>query len=135
MGSIVPIQQEELLILVLKEKLPDLSRVKDSQVVSRVGKERFEEGATSVFSYLDTSCGTNLSRLEQTALLSQVVKCLMSYMKNAMGLPVTLKTIFDCIHLLPHAVDCSFPGYAEAGVLRAIVSPTRLSMVQLQKAS
>ena len=130
---ITPIQ-EEVLVLVLREKLPDLSKLSQKQVVSKVGKQRFEEEAQYLYSYLEASCGANLSKNEQLAILSQVFRCLVTYIKQALGLPITLKTVFDCFSLLSHAVDLSYPGYAEAGMLKAVISPTRLPM-ELKKAS
>jgi len=119
--------QDEVLFTVLKEQLCDLSRAFTlKQLVSKVGKDRFEEARYSVFDYLESACGDNLSKNEQLALLGQLVKCLTRYIGGAMALPVTTKTVFDCVHLLPHAVNLAFPGYAEAGLLRAVITPAKL---------
>jgi len=119
-------QMEDLLVLALKEKLPEVSKLTSKQVVSKVGKEKFQDGAELVFSYLEDSCGSTLSNNETSALLSKVLRCLTSYMQTALNMPVTIRTLFDNFHLLPHAVNQSFPGYAEAGLLRAVITPKTL---------
>jgi hypothetical protein len=118
-------QFEELLVMALKEKLPEVSKLVTKQVVSKVGKERFRDGAELVFSFLEDSCGSNLSQNETSALLSRMLRCLNNYI-STMCIPVTIKTVFDNMHLLPYAVNLAFPGYAEAGLLRAVITPKSL---------
>lgn len=126
-------EQEELLFTILKEQLRDLTRAYNlKQLIAKIGKERFDDARESIFGFLEQSCGAELSRNEQLALLGQMFKCLTRYI-GAMGLPVTLKTFFDHIGLLAYAVDLAFPGYSDAGLLRAVISPSRLP-IPLRKA-
>jgi len=120
-------EQTELFIINLKELLPSLCRGNDKQLISKVGKERFEEAVDLTFPYLTKACGELSLRNEVLALLSKVFKCLSDYIVDDLGLPVTPKTFFDNAYLLSYAVDRSFPGYGSAGLLKAIIRPATLS--------
>jgi hypothetical protein len=126
MATILPEGQEDILAVILREKLPSARRLSTVQLVAKVGRERFEDGCTQVFDYLETSCGQGLTRNEQLALLSKVLDCLIDYIQNTLQIPCTPKTMFDCIHLVPYATELAFPGYAEAGLLRAVIMGGRL---------
>jgi hypothetical protein len=137
--EITPIQ-EEVLILVLQEKLPEISRLSSKQIISKIGREKLSDGERMIFSYLEGTCGPNLTKHEMFALLSRVFRCLTGYLHSVQGLPVTLHSIFNNIHFLPHAVDLAFPGYADAGLLKAIITPRSLARSkfasdQMEKAS
>lgn len=64
---------------------------------------------------------TKLSRLERNALFSIGVECLYRNL-IAMSVAVSPGTIMRHIHRLPAVLNQSFPGYAEAGLLRVAVN-------------
>jgi hypothetical protein len=120
---------QELLLLSLRELLPSLRQQVDKTIVTKVGKEKLQDAAFQVMDYIELSCGGQLSRNEYLALLSQVLRCLITYLHSA-GAPATAANIINSIHLLPHAVDLAFPNYASAGMLRCVVSPSRIGRLQ-----
>ena len=125
--------REEILVTVLKELLPSFQRYSVNQVKSKMGKAQFEDVCNQVFDFMESSCGKQLQRNEQLALLSQILRCLQRYVTNRLQIPFTASTIYTCIHELRYAVDLSFPGYASSGLLMAVIAPRRLS--ELLKAS
>jgi len=123
---ITELNQQDLFLLLLKEKLPSCQRHTLKTLLVKVGKEKYEDAVEQVFDYLDQSCGKNLSRNEVLALLSQIFNCYANYLTDTLQIPVTINTVIGNIHLLPYSVNLCFPGYAKAGLLRAVVLPSRL---------
>lgn len=85
--------------------------------------------ADCISDYIESGVTTNLSRNEQLALTVKVVKFLAEYLK-AMEIPVTLNTLLNNFGMISQAVDNHFPGYAEARLIRYIITPNR---TQLEK--
>lgn len=109
----------------LRFLLPALRSMNDAQAEKKIGKERLDEATELIFGYLLTAA-PGCKKIEQGAVLARCLRCLADWM-GSQDIPLTVKTVFDCVHQLPFAVDRAFPFYAQAGLLRAVVSPTRLS--------
>lgn len=107
----------------LREILPALKSQTDERIIKRVGKEKFENAVDDVHGLIESGVSSTLTRNEHYALTMQVMLCLTRYIKDVMGMPVTINTVFDTISLVEHALDQSFPGYASARLLRYIILP------------
>jgi hypothetical protein len=114
-----------LLLQELRPLLPSLRSLNDAQAEKKIGKERLDDAVELIFNYLAVAA-PGCRQVEQRAVLSRCLHCLTDWMQSQ-EIPWTVKTVFDCIYQLPFAVDRAFPFYAQAGLLRAVVSPTRLS--------
>jgi len=120
---------QELVLISLRELLPSLRRFNDKQLIAKLGKEKFEDASGQVADYVELGAGKDVNRNEYLALVNQGFRCLSSYLQE-IGAPVTVNSLVNSIHLMPQAVDLAFPSYAQAGLLRCIVSPTRIREVK-----
>jgi len=120
---------QEMLLSSLRDLLPSLRRFSDKQLLTKLGKEKFEDASGQVADFVELGAGKDISRNEYLALVSQGLKCLLSYLES-IHTPITVNNIINCVHLMPQAVDSAFPSYAKAGLLRCIVSPSRLKEVK-----
>jgi len=126
---------EAIFLQALKELLPSLTRYTDKQLVSKAGKEKFEEGVCQMVDFVVRSCGSDLNKNECYAIFMQVFKCLVDYMSKTLQIPVTLHTVINNTHLMPFATNMAFPGYADSGLLKTIVAPRSLTAIALKRAS
>ena len=120
------IEYKIIFLQALREVIPSLRLHSDDQITKRIGKEKTEEIALDVCGYCAAGCVEKLTRNEMLALVCQVLKCLTRYMAKTLQIPVTINTIIKEIPLLEFAVNESFPGYAESGVLRYAIAPVRI---------
>ena len=116
-------QNIEIFLTVLRQILPSLHNQPDSQLTRRIGKEKLEDAAADVAGYIEHSTSSSLSKNERLALTSQILGCLTRYIKTELNQPVTLNTIINCMQLIEHATDQSFPGYASSRLLRYLIVP------------
>lgn len=71
---------------------------------------------------LATFAAKNASgRVSGRALLAVGIDCLYRDLRRA-GMTVTARTLMACVHQVPAALDKSFPGYAQSGLLGMIVA-------------
>ena len=111
----------------LQDYLPSAKRYTMKQLVTRIGKEKVEDAADQIYDYITKACG-ELTRVELHAMLAHVWKCLGEYVR-VMGIPVTINTLTQNVHLVPFAVDRCFPGYASTGLLKCIIRPTDIKEI------
>ena len=114
-------QHIELFLEVLRFILPSLKLHTDAQLSKRIGKEKTEEAALDLAGFIESGSNRPLLRNERKALSEKVMMCLANYVKNQINLPISLNTIINHMGILAHAVDASFPGYAESKLLRYTV--------------
>jgi len=117
--------REQMFVLALKELLPSLRSNSDKQIRDKIGKEKLNEAIESMTDYVEGACG-ELNRNETFAMYVQVLKQLSAYLTGTMSIPFTLNTATTHMSLLAYAVDQAFPGYAEVGLLKSIISPKAL---------
>ena len=121
------LDHEELLLNALKERLPRLARMSTKQALAAIGQSNFDDILDHTYNFLKQACGSMpLTKNEEAALLFQCFRCLADYITNTMKIPFTLKTLIDSIYLLSFAVNEAFPGYAAAGLLKAVILPSKL---------
>ena len=113
----------EIFLTVLRQILPSLHNQPDAQLVRRIGKEKLEDASADVAGFIEHGTTSNLTKNERLALTRQVLDCLTQHMKNEMNMPITLNTIISSMQLIEHATAQSFPGYAEAKLLRYLIVP------------
>ena len=111
----------------LQDYLPSAKRFTTKQLVTRIGKEKVEDAVDQIYDYITKACG-GLSRVEMNAMLAHVWRCLGEYVR-VMGVPVTINTLTQNVHLVPFAVDRCFPGYASTGLLKCIIRPTDIKEI------
>jgi hypothetical protein len=116
---------EAMLLITLRELLPSLHSYTNLQIQKKIRKEKWEEAICQIVDYIEFYCGTGLSRNEYISLLNHVLTCLITYLRKIQE-PIGLVSIVTNIHLLPHSVEQSFPGYASSGLLRGIIYPREL---------
>jgi hypothetical protein len=102
----------------------------DERLEKRIGKERLHDAADDTAGFISSGVKRQLTKNERLALTSQLLRCLNSYIKGVLGLPVTLKTVVDSVSLIHEATDRSFPGYAESKMLLYLIQPTQNSLVE-----
>lgn len=113
---------QETFLLALKDRLPSARIFSDNQLVKKIGPEKLLEALEQIVNYIEPACGNvELQRNEYFALISQVLNHLIQYLKQ-INVPITLTTVMSNIHLVEHTTDLAFPGYANAGFLRSIIS-------------
>jgi len=120
------VEEKEIFLAALRVILPQLKSQSDAMLIKKIGKDKLEEIALDVCGYCVAGCVEKLTRNEMLALVCQVLKCLTRYMAKTLQIPVTINTIIKEIQLLEFAVNESFPGYAESGVLRYAIAPVRI---------
>lgn len=102
--------------------LPFIRRFSDPALEVKIGKGKLEDAIFFSFDYLEAGVRGELSDTETYVLLVQMFKCLDRYLK-LIEIPVTLNTFISHLNLLGHAVDQSFPYYAQSGLLRFVINP------------
>jgi hypothetical protein len=102
----------------LREVLPQLKNQDDARLIKRIGKDKYQIIEDDLNGFLDNGVTGSLTKNEKAALAVKSLKCLADYIKENMSMPITFNTMIDSQALLPHAVDNSFPGYAEAKLLK-----------------
>lgn len=106
----------------LRAVLPFTRRYSDTALATKIGIGKLEDAIFFSFDYLESGIVGELSDTETYALLVQMFKCLDRYLK-VIQVPVTLNTFVSHLNLLGHAVDQSFPYYAQSGLLRFVINP------------
>lgn len=81
----------------------------------RVVPVGYEQAASEVRDHLGQSVGS-LSSLDRVALGQLAARELAAYLERG-KIPISPKTLLTNIDKIPSAIDASFPGYLEAGVL------------------
>lgn len=113
-----------LFLQAIRDQFSTLKLHSDAMLIKKITEERVKDCSLQLFAYLTCSAGA-LNKNEYLALSDQVLRCLSKYVKNTMGLPVTLKTLMNAMSLMETAVDEAFPGYAASCLLRRVIYPTR----------
>ena len=114
---------QDIFLAGLRGVVPSTARYDDKQLTAKVGKNQLEDTANFVVDYLERSCEDIGSKNAYVALTSRCLQCLSDYLFK-IGVPVTITTIFQNVHLINHAVDSAFPGYASSRFLKTIISPS-----------
>lgn len=87
---------------------------------AKEGRNAFTRQVEVLSSYLDTSIGVTLPRLQRNSLRRSVIQCLVRYLRRR-GRDLTPREVLKSMDLVASAVEASFPGYAEAKLLHLIV--------------
>jgi len=114
------VENRGILCNVLRELLPSQRALSEAALEKKIGKEKLEEVCSLAWDFLENAVEGNLSRNERSALLVQTTRCLIGWMESQ-EIPVTLSTLINNFHLLPFAVDRSFPFYAKSKLLRYVI--------------
>lgn len=75
----------------------------------------FREQLPAVLDYM-----RNIDKQAWHGFLSMAVELLIRSMREWKGIPITTALVIRNLHRLPAAVDLSFPGYKESGMLNLI---------------
>lgn len=87
------------------------------------GKDKLRTAIADINNYVDESCGTNLSMGHRRLIVRTVFQCMVEYIHSwTEPKPITVKTMFQSVSQLAHAVDICFPGYARARMLHRVVA-------------
>ncbi len=120
-GTPEKIEYRTLFLQAIRELLPSLRMHSDEMLTKRIGKNRLEDLSLEFFCYIEVGAG-KLNKNQNLALANKLLNCLVKYIQRV-GTPVTLNSILNSIQLLGAAVDESFPGYAQSGLLKYTILP------------
>jgi len=121
------LKREILFMQALREVLITLRLYSDEHLRRKIGKERLTDASLEFFAFMEAG-SEPLRQDEQLALSIQLLRSLSKYIVNVMNVPVTLKTMIDCIGLIEPAVDRSFPGYWGSKLLKYTILPVRVAV-------
>ncbi len=121
----VQAKREILFLQALREVLITLKLHSDDQLRKKIGQVRLTDVTLEFFAFMETG-SDQLSQSEKLALSIQLLRCLSKYIVNVMEIPVTLKTMIDCVGLIETAVDRAFPGYWGSKLLKYTILPVRV---------
>ena len=86
--------------------------------ITSFGKARYKESCEAIRKYLESGAGIQRKPV-MVKLTKMVLRCLVNWLRNS-GAQPTPSRVFSSISMLPLAVDESYPGYADAGLLARI---------------
>lgn len=121
------LKREILFMQALREVLITLRLHSDEQLRRKIGPERLTDITLEFFAFMEAG-SEELRQDEKLALSIQLLRCLSKYIVNVMKLPVTLKTMADCMGLIETAVDNAFPGYWGSKLLKYTILPVRVAV-------
>lgn len=117
------VQNKTLVCQCLREIIPSLRILSDERLEKRIGKEKFLCFTEDLIGYVLAGVNEDLSKLELSALTSQMLRCLGRYIVRDLNAPVTLTTMQNSIGVLGYAVDKDFPGYFGSRLLKYTILP------------
>lgn len=124
----VQAKREVLFLQSLRDILPTLKLYTDDQLRKKITQDKLTDVSLEFFGYLEAGCSENLTQIQKLALSVQLLRCLSKYITNVMKMPVTLKTMLDCISLIEPAVENAFPGYWGSKLLKYTILPVRTAV-------
>lgn len=120
-------KNRQLFLEALREILPTLRYIPEASIEHRVGsKQKLVEASEDITSYILSGLRYEPNQNELYALICQVLRCLVSYLKT-LGTPITVQNIVNCTHLTEQAMDSSFPGYHSSGLLSYVIGIRKAS--------
>jgi len=130
-------RDSELFLEALRSNLPMYRGQSDAALERKIGAKRLEDASTDFACFIRASVKTELSKNEQLALTTQLLRCLQDFLKSHRDeegkiVPLTLLTLISRVSLLPAATDKAFPGYADAQMLMFLIQPQRAFLTEHQ---
>jgi hypothetical protein len=110
----------------LRSVLPFLKQQDDARLTKRIGIEKTKNAADDLAGYIVAGTSEQLNQNEKLALSCQLLKCLVVNIEER-EIPITLNTVINNMEMLNHAVNTSFPGYADSHLLRYIITPRKIA--------
>jgi hypothetical protein len=118
--------KEELFFEAMKEVLSADNRLNVPSTLKamrgKVGPDVYYDAVSFVFRYMESSTGP-LSRNEAHAMMVQLFKSYTNFMRQAIRIPVTVKTFFNTLDCFDAAIEQGYPGYKKHGFLKAVILP------------
>lgn len=87
--------------------------------VQGYGKAKYAEAVAQMHEFVTESCGPAMRQVVRDRVVAKALRALVLYM-DAIGIPLTPKTVISNFGMLASAVDAQFPGYAAARLLHRI---------------
>lgn len=120
-----PTNNQILFLAALRDVLPMLRGQSDSMLESRIGVKRLAIAEADITGFMEAGVSRKLSKNERLALLAQLLKSLTAFMKEELGLAVTIKTLIDSSSLIGEAFERQFPYYLECKMLLYTILPMK----------
>lgn len=127
MSKVLDNENVPIFLEAVRQQLPFLKQQDDERLSKRIGSEKVLNAADDLAGYILSGVSSKmLNKQQRLALSCQLLKCLVRYLNDG-KIPLTLNTFIDRMGLLQYAVEQSFPGYADSGLLLYMIMPQRRS--------
>lgn len=94
---------QEIMFQCLRAAMPSISKYTDAMILSRVSPKKATD-ATEDFSCVMESM--RITKQNERLVAGPIaLKYLINFMRDDVGMPVTIKTIFDSMSMMPSALD------------------------------